>query len=491
MSKAKADKKDNKGDKSDACCVTDYLQHNDPNMYGLLKHLCQLPQHYFNDRMTLIVPLKEDIDKLMKMGKTSESRAAIHAHIFRIPIYTAQQFKTAFNIDRGMFKDAVEDSKDSITLIDNDDNKIKLQRDNSFIPFPMGVARNNYPQQVVFRVVSGSINPKALSISEYKGKDEKEVSGGSAVHGGYNPLLQSDFTTIQEFVNTRVKEAIQQKIHAVNKGKLSPSFMVDLVSFYYANNSSSTRNILEALWGPCPIALWFTVFSSLSKYLATDISNWLRAQSLVSDPVESYKRILQETAAKKVQINKSGDLTANYAALADALAIPGNQPIMIDYHYLMYQEYLDLYKKIAMYRQLVSTKEASEDDTQELRLFRNFINLVRTDLVGERIYRLVKSGQLYYETDSNTPNTPQGLVDIFERSDLALYPVDKQVPQQISGDLNKEVARVSVKTPLIANKAYSYLSEVYASRKINVNSLAETIKTLSPTDRAQIQALLQ
>jgi hypothetical protein len=56
---------------------------------------------------------------------------------------------------------------------------------------------------------------------------------------------------------------------------------------------------------------------------------------------------------------------------------------------------------------------------------------------------------------------------------------------------NKEVARVSVKTPLIANKAYSYLSEVYASRKINVNSLAETIKTLSPTDRAQIQALLQ
>jgi hypothetical protein len=482
MSKAKGDKKDNKNDQ---CCVTDYLQHNDPNMYGLLKVLCQLPQNYFNDRMTLIIPLKEDIDKLMKMGKTAESRAIIHAHIFRIPIYNAQQFKTAFNIDRGVFKDAVENGKDGVTLTDNDDKKIELVRENGFIPFPMGVTRNNYPHQVIFRITSGSINPKALSTAEHK-----EVQGGS-VSGGANPLLENDYSSIENFVTERVKEVIKSKTCSVNKGKLSPSFMIDLVSFYYANNSPATRNILDSLWGPCPIALWFTVFSSLSKYLGADIARWINSQSLVSDPVASYKRILAETANKKVQLNKSADISANYSALADALAIPGNQHIMVDYHYLMYQEYLDVYKKIAMYRQLVSDKQANEDESQELRYYRNFVNLVRHGFVGERVYRLVKNGDLYYETDKNTPLTPQGLVDIFERSDLALYPVDKQPPQQIPGDLDKEVARISVKTPLIANKAYSYLSEVYASRKVNVNSLVETIKTLSPQDRAQIAALLR
>lgn len=483
----KGGKKDKDNKSSDVCCVTDHLQHNDPNMYGLLKTLCQLPQHYFNDRLTLIVPLKEDIDKLMKMGKNAESRAIIHAHIFRIPISSAQQFKTAFNVDRGVFKDAVQDG-DSIVLIDNDDQKIKIQRDKSFEPFPMGASYGNKPNQVIYHVVSGSINPKALS--EHKGKDEKEVSGGGVV-GGYNPLLQSDISSISDFAESRIKEVIKQKICPTSKGKLSPSLLIDLVSFYHSNNSPSTKLVLESLWGPCPIALWFTVFVSLQKPLAADLARWVVNQTLVNDPVESYKRILAETANKKPQINKTADLTANYESLANALGVPGNAHIMVDYHYLMYQEYLDVYKKIAMFRQLSDRKEINEDDTQELRLYRNFINLARNGFVGERVYRLTKEGFNYYDTESNSPNTPQGLVDIFERSDLALYPLDKQAPQQISGDLNKEVARVSVKVPLIANKAYSYLSEVYASRKINLNSLAETIKTLNPQDRAQIAALLR
>jgi hypothetical protein len=524
------------------CNSLEYIRDNHPKFYEILIKFCQTGMSYFqNDGLiTVLIPTKEQQAIFFDKSKSKEElRDLLLTHLIGKPCKDAGAFTYRCSTKSGKsFSDSKAISQGVVELQLQSGSTVQIKRCEDFMPLPMHNTFKNDPHQVIYTVVKGLLNPNDMAKAEMTdrrppggdnqdfkhnaagaGRDNKEAKerkprakkpaegaeggdGGDGdgnfedndnVDGGHNHLLKTH-ETIQTLLNDRVKEVLCSKLSPSNEGKISPTFLLDLVSFYQMEGlSDKTRKILQHLWSPFPISLWFTVFDSLKDQFNADINKWIKQQPVVGNPVKIYKQICCDSLKVHASGSPSGDVKKDADSIASAIGLPSGK-IILDYEASMFQEFCELYKKIGVYRKLgaVSGPNALPAHTsQELHFYKQYVYGLSQGLKGVRWYDLIKNGDIYFEIPgkgANDPNTPQGLVDVFERSDVVQYLMKKPSKLNDLKSPESEVARISISSPMLMDKAFSFLDCLYASRSINISSLIATLKSLSSADLSKVMA---